>query len=157
MEAMAVDASDRRLLRELQRDASASDEVLANRLGMSASAVQARRAALRATGIVQRDVAIVDPTVLLPRVQMLALVSFAHEDRALVAAFEQRIAADPFVLRCHRITGEFEYALVVAVRDADQYARWVRQSLLADGNILHYSSFTVDAAVKDEPQAPVAP
>lgn len=156
MEAMAIDASDRRLLRELQRDAGASDEGLAERLGMTASVVQARRAALRAAGIVQREVAIVDPAVLLPQVQMLALVGFACDERPLIAAFEQRMAADPAVLRCHRLTGEFEYALVIAARDAEQYAQWVRQALLADGNILRYSSFVIDATVKDEPQPPVA-
>lgn len=153
---MPIDASDRRLLRELQREAGASDEILAARLGMTPSVVQARRAALRAAGIVQREVAIIDPALLAPEIQVLALVGFARDDRSLIETFEQRMAIDPAVLRCHRLTGEYEYALLIRARDAEQYAQWVREALLADGNILHYSSFVIDATVKDEPQPPVA-
>lgn len=153
---MAIDASDRRLLRELQRDAGASDEILAARLGMTPSVVQARRAALRAAGIVQREVAIIDPALLAPEIQVLALVGFARDERSLIEAFEQRMATDPAVLRCHRLTGEYEYALVIRARDAERYAQWVREALLADGNILHYSGFVVDATVKDDVQAAVA-
>lgn len=153
---MPIDASDRRLLRELQRDAGASDEVLAQRLAMAPRDVRTRREALRAAGIVRREVAIVDQAVLSPQVQMLALVGFARDERQLIAAFEERMAADVAVLRCHRLTGEYEYALVIGAQDAEQYGQWVREALLADGNILHYSSFVIDATVKDEPQARVA-
>jgi Lrp/AsnC family leucine-responsive transcriptional regulator len=156
MEEMAIDASDRRLLRELQRDAAASDEVLAERLGMTPSVVRTRRAALRAAGVVLREVAIIDAALLAPEVQVLALVGFARDERSLIEAFERRMATDAAVLRCHRLTGEYEYALVIRTGDAEQYAQWVREALLADGNILHYSSFVIDATVKDDVQAAVA-
>lgn len=152
---MPIDASDRRLLRALQRDAGVADEVLAERLAMAPPEVRRRREALRAAGMVRREVAIVDPAVLSPQVQMLALVGFARDERQLIAAFEQRMAADPAVLRCQRLIGEYEYALVIGARDAEQYAQWVREALLDDGNILHYSSFVIAATVKDDPQAPV--
>lgn len=150
---MAIDAIDRKLLRELQRDAEASDEVLGQRLGLAPALVRTRRAALRARGAVIRQVAVVEATLLAPELQMLALVGFAHDDPRLAEAFERRMADDPAVLRCHPLTGEYEYALVVRVRDAAEYARWGQQALLSDRHLLHYSSFVMGPAVKDEWQA----
>jgi len=154
--AMVLEPSDRKLLRELQRDAGVSDDELGRRLGLDPSDVRQRRDALRAAGVVRREVALLDPTLLSPEVLVLALVGFTRDDAAWLRTFEQRMAADLAVLRCHRLVGEYEYALVIRVRDAAEYAQWSRDVLLADGNILHYSSFVMDATVKDEPQPPLA-
>lgn len=146
---MAIDAIDRKLLRELQQDARVSDEALAQRLALAPDVVRARRAALRERGAILRDVAVVDPALFAPELRVLALVGFARESRQLTEAFQQRMAADPAVLQCHAVTGEYEYALIVRVRDAAEYAAWGQRTLLSDSNILHYSSFVLNATVKD--------
>ena len=155
---MAIDTVDRRLLRELQRDASLPDDVLADRLGLSPLAVRSRREALAAGGAIVRHVVVVDPALLDPGIRVLILVAFADESPALAQAFERRMAADPAVVQCHAITGEYEYALLVQADDAADFGRWGQQALLADGNILRYSSSVLTRQVKDEwpPLVPVS-
>ncbi|MBL8531857.1 MAG: Lrp/AsnC family transcriptional regulator, partial [Hyphomonadaceae bacterium] len=58
----ALDDADRRLLAALQRDASASQAVLAEAAGISASQVSRRVARLRESGVLRGIVGLVDST-----------------------------------------------------------------------------------------------
>ena len=58
--AITVDEMDRRLLALLQRDTTATAEILGSQIGLSASTVQRRIKRLRKTGVIEREVAIVN-------------------------------------------------------------------------------------------------
>ncbi|HVL46275.1 MAG TPA: winged helix-turn-helix transcriptional regulator, partial [Acidovorax sp.] len=58
---MELDATDLRILRELQQDASLSNVALARRVHLSPSPCLARVRALEAAGLIRRYVALLDP------------------------------------------------------------------------------------------------
>ena len=58
---MNLDRFDRHLLNLVQEDASQTAEQLAAAVPLSVSAIQRRLKRLRETGIIQRDIAVVDP------------------------------------------------------------------------------------------------
>jgi len=60
---MELDAIDNRILNILQTDGRISNQDLAERVGLSASPCLRRVKALEARGVVQRYVALVDPSV----------------------------------------------------------------------------------------------
>ena len=56
-----IDSLDRKLLAELQEDASLTSDKLAERVGLSASAIHRRVRRLEKAGIIERRIAVVDP------------------------------------------------------------------------------------------------
>ncbi|XAW87985.1 AsnC family transcriptional regulator [Vibrio sp. CDRSL-10 TSBA] len=58
-----LDAFDQKILELMQRNCRLAADVIAEQVGLSASAVQRRIKKLREEGIIQAEVAIVDPAV----------------------------------------------------------------------------------------------
>ena len=56
-----MDATDRKLLDQLQRTSKVSIQTLTDTIGISTASVQRRMRSLREAGVIQREVAILDP------------------------------------------------------------------------------------------------
>lgn len=115
-----------------------------------------RLEALRRSGAIRREIAVVDPSVLGPGVRVLVMVAFARESAEVYRAFQERMAGEAPVAQCHSIAGEFDFALVVRAADPAVYEAWAQRVLLADPNIKRYSSFVIWSTVKEEWQ-PLVP
>jgi len=90
---MKLDATDRRILAELQRDASLSNVELARRIHLSPSPCLARVKALEAAGIISRYVALVDAPALGLGLNVFISISLKSQDKQALADFERRITA----------------------------------------------------------------
>lgn len=153
---MRLDALDRRLLRAVQEDARQTYAGLARLCHSSPSSVRRRLEALRRSGAIRREIAVVDPSVYNPGVRVLVMVAFARESAEVYRSFQARMANEAPVAQCHSIAGEFDFALVVRAPDPTAYDAWARRVLLADTNIRRYSSFVIWSTVKEEWQ-PLVP
>ena len=98
---MKLDSSDKRLLEALQRDASLSQADLAEIAGMSRSSVWRRIRDFEEIGLIQRQVALVDPRQVGISLQVLLAVAMTehtdenrHEFERFVAAVRSRNRAD---------------------------------------------------------------
>lgn len=105
-----MDQIDRILIALLQQDGRLSQATLAARTGLSQSAVNERLKRLTASSAVkivgQADPQAVDMT-------LLAFIFVALDTPSRDDGFRAAMAAEPSVLECHHITGDWSYLLKV--------------------------------------------
>jgi len=110
-----LDAIDRKILIELQRDADLPYVELGNRVGLSASAINERLKRLKAGGQIRRLTAEIDPGAF--GLHLLAFLLVRLDPGACEAHFRGTMAAAPEVLECHHITGPYSYLLKLRLRE----------------------------------------
>ncbi|MGB0439256.1 MAG: Lrp/AsnC family transcriptional regulator [Primorskyibacter sp.] len=126
---MALDETDRRLLRALQRRGRISNADLSDAVGLSASACHRRVQRLEKDGYVRDYVALLNARrVGLPTTVFVEITLSAQAEDVL-DAFERAVARVPDVLECHLMAGTADYILKVKARDAEDFARIHRQAL----------------------------
>jgi Lrp/AsnC family leucine-responsive transcriptional regulator len=112
----ALDATNRRVLAELQADARVSLAELGRRVGLSSPAVAERLARLERRGVIRGYHADVDPRALGLALGVVIRVRPAPRQLRSVAD----LARDtPEVVECHRVTGDDCYVLRAHVRDVE--------------------------------------
>lgn len=112
---MKLDAIDLKILQELQRDGSLSNVELARRVHLSPSPCLSRVRALQADGVINRYVALVNPTALGLDLNVFISISLKSQNKEALAAFEQRISEHDEVMECYLMTGDSDYLIRVAV------------------------------------------
>lgn len=105
-----MDQIDRNLIALLQQDGRLSQATLAARTGLSQSAVNERLKRLTASGAL-KIVGQADPQAL--DLTLLAFIFIALDNPTRDDGFRAAMAAEPAVLECHHITGDWSYLLKV--------------------------------------------
>ena len=111
---MALDATNRLLIAELQRDARLSIAELGRRVGLSSPAVAERLARLEQSGAITGYHAEVDPGALGLSLGAIIRVRPSPGQIQNVAALARET---PEVVECHRVTGEDCYVMRAYLRD----------------------------------------
>ena len=99
-----LDATDLRILDQLQRDATLTNQALAAAVHTSAATCLRRVKRLVDSGVIERRVAILSPSHLGAGLTAFAEVSLDRQGAEHIAAFEARAIADPSVQQCHRVS-----------------------------------------------------
>lgn len=112
----ALDATNRRILRELQADARLSLAEIGRRVGLSSPAVAERVARLESDGVIRGYHADIDPRALGLTLGVVLRIRPAPRQLAAVAELARRT---PEVVQCERTTGEDCYVMKAFVRDVE--------------------------------------
>lgn len=126
---MKLDATDIRILKELQQDGSLPNVELARRVHLSPSPCLARVKALEAAGVLQRYVALANPKALGLDLNVFINISLKEQSKQALAAFEERIAEHEEVMECYLMTGDSDYLIRVAVADIAALERFILDQL----------------------------
>ena len=126
---MNLDATDLRILDQLQRDGSLSNVELARRVHLSPSPCLARVKALETAGVIERYVALVNATQLGLGVNVFISISLKSQSKASLADFERRIAEHDEVMECYLMSGDSDYLIRVAVADIGALERFILEQL----------------------------
>ena len=116
-----MDRVDRALLSLLQEDSRQTADKLGEELGLSRSAVTRRIQKLTQTGIIAREVAILDDSVRGTRITAIVNVQFDRHAPGEADRFRRAIRALPEVQLFVEITGASDALLLVSVRDMDHF------------------------------------
>ena len=126
---MALDETDRRILRVLQRKGRMSNADLSEEVNLSASACHRRVQRLEAEGYIRDYVALLNARKMgLPTTVFVEITLSAQADEVL-EAFETAVQRVPAVLECHLMAGTADYILKVVAEDTEDFARIHRQYL----------------------------
>lgn len=128
---MTLSEPDRRLLREIQRDATLSLKDLAERLAMSQSTVWRRIQEFEATGLITSRVTLLDPARLGLGVCVFVHANLRDHSNESREAFERFIADQPNVLECFSVTGPHDYVLLIRAENVAAYEDFLMHKLLA--------------------------
>jgi DNA-binding Lrp family transcriptional regulator len=118
-----LDAVDREILFQLQREGRLTNVELAQRVGLTPPPCLRRVKRLEETGVIAGYRAIVDPAAMDLGFEVLVLVTMRREDHATLVQFEDEIANVPNVLLAQRLFGDPDYLLRVVCADAADYQR----------------------------------
>lgn len=147
--------SDRKLLRVLQGDARLSNQELAERVGMSASACWRRVKQLEEAGVIVGYPAIVDAAAVGLGFSAIVHVTLTRHEASHAATFVQRVVERPEVLECFSTTGEADYHLRVVCRDKDAYNVFLEDFLFRLPAIAHVRTNLILKEIKSTSRLPL--
>jgi Lrp/AsnC family transcriptional regulator len=126
-----LDSIDRRILRELQRDATVAIADLAQIVGLSQTPCWKRVKRLTDAGVILGRVALLDRTKLDLGLAVFVSVKTNRHDQAWLDEFASAASAMPEVVEFYRLSGDTDYLLKVLVRDIAAYDTFYRRLITA--------------------------
>lgn len=147
---MQLDRTDRRILREMQRDGRISNLELAERVGLSPSPCLRRVRQLEEAGFIVGHVTLLNASKLGLKLMALIQISMDRHTPDRFEQFENVIRTYPEVQECILITGQSaDYQLKVIVQDMEVYQDFLLNKItrLAGVQDVH-SSFVLREVVK---------
>ena len=148
------DNIDRKLLALLQQDASLSVDALAENVHLSRNACWRRIKRLEADGVVQKRVAIIDPSAVGLGLQVFVLIRTNDHSATWLKAFQKAVCEMPEIISAQRMTGDLDYVLRVRVADVPAYDRFY-QRLIDKVQIADVSASFVMEEVKETTALPI--
>ncbi|GAA1153404.1 DNA-binding Lrp family transcriptional regulator [Kitasatospora gansuensis] len=149
-----MDRIDRRILHELQRDGRLTNAELAARVDLTPSPCLRRVRQLEQDGVILGYRALLDGAALDRGFQPFVTIVMRHEDKATVADFERQVAALPEVVEAHRLFGDPDYLLRIAVADIAAYERFITDVLSGLPGIAQVNSHLTMKRVKADQGLP---
>jgi Lrp/AsnC family transcriptional regulator len=150
-----IDGIDRRIVRELQRDASLSHAALAEKVGASSASVWRRVRNLEKSGVLGRAVRLADPKALGREVNVLCQVRMTRQSVEARSDFEAFIQSREEIVECYAMSGEWDYLLRISVRDVADYDRFIMRGVLTHPAVANAASNFALRQVKYTTEIPV--
>ncbi|NRB05364.1 MAG: Lrp/AsnC family transcriptional regulator, partial [Rhodobacteraceae bacterium] len=116
-----IDATDRKILTELQRDADQSLDEIAKAVGSSKTPVWNRIRKLRDAGVIGAHTVLLDAEALGFEACFFVLIRTSEHEAEWQAKFLKALKDRPEVQEAHRLAGEIDYILKVRVKNARAY------------------------------------
>lgn len=145
-----LDRFDHALLEEMQRDNQTPARILAERVGLSQSAVLRRLRRLRAEKVITADVSIVSPAVLGVPVTIHVLVSLVQGSQ-LADAFARKLGSRPEIRHASYVTGGADFVLHLQVESMEAYAAFAREIFHDDPNVASFYTYVAMREVVGHP------
>lgn len=152
-----MDALDRKILAELQRDGRMTITDLADRVQLSISRCQRRLRDLERSGVIRGYRAVVDAAAVGLSFEVLVFATLRQEDQDTLAAFDEAVAGVPYVMEAQRLFGDPDYLLRVVTADLAAYQRLYEQTLARLPGVQRLNSTIVMKQVVDARPLPAQP
>jgi len=149
-----LDRVDRKILAILQEDATLAIAEVAARVGLSQTPCWRRIQRLRADGVIEATVARVRPEAIGLGLTVFMAVEARDHSPEWLDAFTRAVVARPEVLEVHRMAGDIDYMLRVAVHDMAAFDTFYRE-LIAAVPLKNVSSHFAMERVKSTTAYPV--
>lgn len=135
-----LDAFDRNLLRLVQRQADTGAEMLAEQVGLSASAVLRRLKRLRAEGAIVANVALVDPAKVGRPTFFIVALEVERERPELMGRLRTWLGEEDQVQQVFYVTGSADFILVVTAPDVDSYDALMSRLMADNPNVRRFTT-----------------
>lgn len=149
-----LDALDRKILAELQEDASQSLDEIAGKVGSSKTPVWNRIRKLREAGVIQRQTVLLDAEALGFDACFFVLIRTSEHEAAWQRAFLKALRERPEVMEAHRLAGDIDYILKVRVSNARAYDVFY-QALISEVKIHNVTALLSMEEIKSTTVLPV--
>ena len=143
-----MDEIDLRLLAELQRDASQSNQALADKVFTSPATALRRVRALSDAGVIERTIAVLSPERLGSTVTAIVEITLDVQNADTFAAFARLIEPEPAVMLAWQTAPTVDFTLVLTVRDMPDYQALVQRLFTAANNVRNVRARFVTQRVK---------
>ncbi|KPP87531.1 MAG: transcriptional regulator, AsnC family [Rhodobacteraceae bacterium HLUCCO07] len=127
---IALDDTDRAILRHLTTDARLSAGVIGKRIGLSQPQTWRRIKRLMESGVIRKRRLVLDREKLGFGVTVFLGVKLATKGRVSLEDFERAVSAIPEVQTVEHVLGLYDYRLRVVARDIPDFERILRRRIM---------------------------
>ncbi len=153
--AVELDRLDIQILNLLQDDASIPLRRIAGLVHASAATCQRRIAQLRASGVLVKEVALVDRMRVGRPLTAFVTVQLEQQNTSLLKMFESLMREEPDVMACYEVAGEFDFMLVVTAVSMEAFQAFTRRVFTSNNNVSNYKSLLAMNCAKFETRVPL--
>jgi Lrp/AsnC family transcriptional regulator, leucine-responsive regulatory protein len=143
-----IDEFDRKILRHVQHNNQLTSMQLSDLVGLSPTSIQRRLAKLRATKVIEADIAVVSPKVAGRPLTMLVAVELERERSDIIDRFKRAVRDRPEVMSAYYVTGETDFILVVSATDMSDYEGFTRDFFYNNPDIKGFKTTVVMDRIK---------
>lgn len=116
-----LDQFDRSILKIVQRDCQLKAEAIAEKVGLSASAVQRRLKRMRESGAILAEIAIVDRKISGTSMTFIAGMEIERENYDALSRFRVWADKQDHIQQIYYVTGSVDLVAIITAQDVDQY------------------------------------
>ncbi len=157
---IALDGADLRILDQLQRDASLSNQALAEAAHVSPPTCLRRVKRLQDAGLIERQIAVLSlekmAATLGHGLTAITEITLDRQGAEELDAFEGRAVQDDAVQQCYRVSPGPDFVLVVHVSEMPAYLALAQRLFTSDANVRNVKAFFSVKRSKFEPKLPLA-
>lgn len=147
-----LDRFDLRLLERVRRNNLEPARVLAEKVGLSISAVLRRLRRLRDEQVIVADVAVVNPRLTGSALTIHVLVRLGEPGRRARDSFAESLKSYPQITGAWEVTGDDDYLLKIQVGSMGEYDAFIREALNDDKGVLSFKTLiTISTLIHDDP------
>lgn len=150
-----LDSFERKILRELQRDASQTTAEIADKVGLTASPCWRRIDRLEREGLIRQRVALIDRRKVGLNAHVFAQVKLNAHGRANLDEFSAAIRSFPEVLDAYVLMGNMDFMLRIVARDIDAYERFFFERLSKLPGVQEINSTVALSEIKATTELPI--
>ncbi|MCT8160270.1 Lrp/AsnC family transcriptional regulator [Pseudoruegeria sp. SHC-113] len=149
-----LDEIDRKILGELQRDASQSLDEIAKKVGSSKTPVWNRIRKLKEGGIIRQQTVFLDAEALGFEACFFVLIRTSEHEAEWQQKFLKALKERPEVQEAHRLAGDIDYILKVRVKNARAYDEFY-QALISEVRIYNVTALLSMEELKSTTMLPL--
>lgn len=145
-----MDKIDRKLLNLMQRDASRTNVDMADEVGLSPSSCLRRVQRLRASGIIDRIVAILNPARAGRGIKAIVTVELKLHGEEHMRRFLDLASAEDAVSQAYAVTGESDVVLMLRLKDMEEFSDLCDRLFRDQTNVARFFTMMVIKTAKEE-------
>ena len=152
---MKLDAIDKKILKQLQKDSKITNKELSNSLNLSVTAVFERIKRLERNEVISNYVALLNPANVDKAFMVLTQIKLVQHTKKNVEKFEAEVVKLDEVLECYHVSGEYDYILKILVKDMEAYREFMLSKLTSLEHIGSTQSTFIISPVKSTTAIPM--
>lgn len=145
-----LDSIDKQLLKLLKKNAKLSSKELAAEIGLTLTPTYERVKRLENKGFIQSYTIKLNREKIGKNLRVLCNVSLKSHALEFLNAFEEKVVHLKEISSCFHIAGNFDYLLLIEVKDMNEYSIFLKEKLATIPHIAQVQSSFVMKTMKEE-------
>ncbi|TDH38711.1 Lrp/AsnC family transcriptional regulator [Pseudohoeflea suaedae] len=145
-----MDRIDRKILNLMQRDASRTNADIAEAVGLAPSTCLRRVQRLRRSGVIEKIVAILNPSRAGRGIKALVTVELKLHSEQQLRRFLEVAAAEDAVSHAYTVTGETDVVLMLRLADMEEFDVLCDRLFREQTNVARFFTMMIIRTAKEE-------
>ena len=150
-----MDKIDRKILNIMQRDASLTNVDMAAEVGLSPSTCLRRVQRIHRSGLIEKIVAILNPSKANHVIKALITVELKIHDDQQMRRFLRKASSVKAVSHAYSVTGEIDVVLMIRTRDMEELTTISDKLFSEQNNVARYFTMIIRRTEKEETAIPL--
>jgi len=145
-----MDGTDRKILNLLQLDASRTNVDIADEIGLSPSTCLRRVQRIRNSGVIDRIVAILNPSKAGRVIKALITVELKLHGEQHMRRFLKKATKEDAVSHAYAVTGETDVVLMLRLKDMEEFDALCERLFRDQDNVARFFTMMIIRTAKEE-------